>query len=341
MTPAAVVLPVKTPALVFALVSLAALPVAPAADLTGRYVVASLPAGTDAPIAQAAYAGTADITPRKQHASAVTWLPATGARRVRGLGLSDDDGTLGVSLSTGGEAYGVAIYHHAADTHEWQGRWITSLDSGATVGEIRFDDAGGSALIGRHRLVCRRPGSGSFEGAVNISPAGDDFLLTFEVDRTVLYRGLGIRLDADRLIVGWSFGSAPALAVYHPDPGGLLMGRRLSLRSGQPVVVREALAREGEDAMRLLPAAARTDPALLRASADATLEPGSPEIKTWTYDDLQARHGADGWARRWLDEQLTPEERSLLELAERRRRKPAAGRTIGEIIDAERRRSGE
>lgn len=90
--------------------------------------------------------------------------------------------------------------------------------------------------------------------------------------------------------------------------------------------------------MRLLPADARTDPALLRASANADLEPGSPEVKTWTYDDLQTRHGADGWARRWLDEQLTPEERNLLQRAARRRR-PTAGRTIGDLIAEERRRS--
>ncbi len=157
----------------------------------------------------------------------------------------------------------------------------------------------------------------------------------------MLYRGLGILLDADRLIVGWSFGSAPALAVYRAEPGGLLAGRRLSLRAGQSVVIREALAREGEEAMRLLPVAARTDPAMLRAAADATLEPGSPEIKTWGYDDLQTRHGADGWARRWLDEQLTSDERNLLERAVRRRRKPAAGRTVGEIINDERRRNGD
>ncbi len=312
-------------------------------EIAGRYVVATLPAAPDAPVAQAAYAGTAEITPGK-HVSRVTWQPAaSGARRLRGLGLSDDDGTLGISLATGGSAYGVALYRHSAAANQWQGRWITSIDSGGTMGEIHFDDAGsGGALPGRHRLVCRRPGSGSFEGAVNITPQGDDFLLTFEVDHTVLYRGLGILLDPDRLIVGWSFGSAPAVAVYRPGPDGLLAGRRVSLRGGQPQVVREALAREGEEAMRLLPAAARTDPALLRASADAELEPGSPEIKTWTYDDLQAQHGADGWARRWLEEQLTPDERSLLERAVRRRRPPGApGRTVGELIEAERRRRGE
>ena len=80
---------------------------------------------------------------------------------------------------------------------------------------------------------------------------------------------------------------------------------------------------------------------MLRAVADATLEPGSPDIKAWIYDDLQTRHGPDGWARRWLDEQLTPEERVLLERAVRRRRKPTAGRTVGELIDTERHRTGE
>ena len=314
-----------------------------AADFAGRYVVAVLPAAADAPVAQATFSGTVDVTPRRGRVSTVVWQPATtGARRVRGLGLSDDDGTLGVSVATGGAAYGVAIYHHVAGSHEWQGRWITSLDGGGAVGDIRFDDAEGSTLVGRHRLVCRRPGSGSFEGAVSIVARGDDYSLTFEGDRTVLYRGVGILLDKDRLVVGWSFGSAPSLAVYRPEPSGLFTGRRISARAGQSVAIREALAREGEEAMRLLPAAARTDPALLRASADAELEPGSPEIKAWTYDDLQAQHGTDGWARRWLDEQLTPEERRLLERATHRRRaKPTAGRTIGALIDEERRRSGE
>ncbi len=331
---------VKSRVLAAVLVWLSALPPASAADLAGRYVVATLPTA-DAPVAQAAYAGTADITPRKLHVSAVTWQPAaTGAPRLRGLGLSDDDGALGVSLATGGAAYGVAIYHHIPGSHEWQGRWITSLDGGGNVGDIRFDDEGSNTLPGRHRLVCRRPGSGGFEGAVSITSRGDDFLLAFEGDHTVLYRGVGILLDPDRLVVGWSFGSAPALAVYRADPSGLLTGRRVSSRPGQPMAIREALAREGEDAMRLLPAAARTDPALLRASADADLEPGSPEVKTWTYDDLQARHGVDGWARRWMDEQLTPEERNLLQRATRRR-KPTAGRTIGALIEEERRRSGE
>ena len=325
------------------MVCLVGLPIARAAadTLAGRYVVATLPAGADAPVADATYAGTVEITPHK-HASTVVWQPAaTGARRLRGLGLSDADGALGVSLSTGGAAYGVAVYHHATDAGEWQGRWLTSLDTGGTVGEIRFDAPGNTPLLGRHRLFCQRPGSGSFEGAVVVTALGDDYGLAFEVDRTVLYRGLGVLLDHDRLFVAWSFGSAPALAVYRPDADHLVTGRRVTVRAGQPAVVREALAREGEDAMRLLPAAARTDPALLRAAADAELEPGSPEIKSWSYDDLQARHGADGWARRWLEEQLTPEERSLLDRAVRRRRKPGVNPTIGELIEAERRRRGE
>ncbi len=146
---------VPTAALILASCSLGALTIGAAPDLAGRYVVAILPTAADAPVAQATFAGTVDITLRRPRVSAVSWLPSTvGARRQRGLGLSDDDGALGVSISTGGAAYGVAIYRHTTGSGTWQGRWITSLDSGGTLGEIRFD--GPAAAASRARSTALR-----------------------------------------------------------------------------------------------------------------------------------------------------------------------------------------
>ncbi len=315
------------------------IPHAHAADLAGRYLVASLPNTSEATLASAIYAGTTDIAARN-HGYAVTWHLRNSARRLRGLGFPDADNLVGVSISTGGAAYGVAIYRRVDAAHEWQGRWISSIDSGNVVGEIRFDDPGDHVLPGRHHLVCRRPGSGGFEGAVNITAVGENYALTFETDRTVLYRGVGILIDKDRLVVGWSFGSPPALAAYRLNAEGLLTGRRVNPRAQEPTV-RDVLARDGDEALRLLPVAARTDPALIPSDADASLEPGSPEIKGWNYEDLTERYGADGWARRWLDEQLTVEEHALLDGALKRRRRRVSSKlpphpTIGQLIEEQR-----
>ena len=253
----------------------------------------------------------------------------------------------GVSLATGGIAYGVAIYRHSTEEHCWHGQWITSIDAGSTPGEIRFDDEGGRSPLGRHRLHCARPGAGGFEGTVTIAAEGTDFRLTFAVDGATLYRGAGILLDDGRLVVGWSFGSAPAVAVYRVSPEGLLIGRRLSLRGGQATVNVETLARSGDDAARLLPAAARIDPALVPPDVDAGIEPDAPEVKTWVYEELMDRYNADGWAERWLEGQLTPEEYAWLQRAVRRRRgRDAQGHaathaTIGDLIEQERRRNDE
>lgn len=314
-------------------------------EFAGHYVVASLPATSGATLSSAIYAGTADVAAR-QHGYSVTWHLRQSAKRLRGLGMTDAADLLGVSLVTGGAVNGLGIYHHSAEAHAWQGHWITSLDSGGTVGEIRFDDNGGGSLLGRHPLFCRRPGSGSFEGAVNITAQGANYLLTFEVGRSVLYRGVGILLDdGNRLVVGWSFGSPPALAVYQMNADGLFNGRRVNPRAEESTV-REVFARDGEDALRLLPIAARTDPSQVPGDVDASLEPGSPEIKHWNYDDLMTRYGGDGWGDRWLDEQLTPEEHALLHGALKRRRTPrVAARlphpTIGELIDAQRQRTAD
>ena len=315
---------------------------AAAAEFTGHYVVASIPATSGATLASAIYAGTADITTR-HHGYGMNWHLRDSSRLLRGLGLKDADDLLGVSLVTGGVVNGIGIYHHSAEAHNWQGRWITSLDSGGTVGEISFDDNGNNSLLGSHPLFCRRPGSGSFEGTVTITAQEANYLLTFSVGRSVLYRGVGVLLeDGNRLVVGWSFGSPPALAVYQANADGLFTGRRINPRA-QESTVREVLAHEGEDTLRLLPVAARPDPSLVPSDVDASLEPGSPEIKHWNYDDLMARYGEDGWGGRWLDEQLTPEERALLNGALKRRRNPRVVAkqthpTIGELIEAQRQR---
>ena len=312
-----------------------------ASDMSGRYVVASLPAKTGAPLSEATYGGVADITSHR-HTSSVVWHLAAETRRLRGIALMEDDDLLGVSLATGGIAYGVAVYRHFPAEHRWRGQWITSIDSGSTPGEISFDDEGGTSLPGRHRLHCARPGAGSFEGMVTITAEGTDFRLGFAADGAALYRGAGILLDDGRLVVGWSFGSAPAVAVYRVNADGLLVGRRLSLRGGQATVNVETLARSGDDAARLLPVAARVDPALVPPDVDAGMEPDAPDVKTWVYEDLMDRYNADGWAERWLEGQLTPEEYARLQRAVRRRHGHAAARsTIGDLIEQERQRAEE
>jgi hypothetical protein len=350
-------------ALALAVGLLLARPVPAAADLAGQYVAAD----QATPPAEV-FGGTVDLAPRR-HGYAVTWHLVDGARRLRGLGLRDGDDLLAVSIATGGAANGVQVFHRAAGTQAWRGAWITSIDGAGVVGEIAFDTDG--PLAGKHPLHCRRPGAGSFEGAVDIAPRGDDFLLTFTLAHSVIYRGLGIRVDDNRLAVAWSFGSSPALALYRLGADGMLTGRRLALRGGRAVNTDEHLARAGADAARLLPpaviAAANaangngvggdggTPPkpafgALSPAESAllAMMEPGAPAVKDWNYDELQRRYGAEGWADRWLAEQLTPEENALLKAAVRRRSRTRLGpkdkpgdadqRTVGQLIEAERQR---
>jgi hypothetical protein len=153
----------------------------------------------------------------------------------------------------------------------------------------------------------------------------------------------------------------------------LFTGRRVALRSGQTIVTEERFARQGADAARLLPAAvvqagsAVGDPGsgggpdlpapafgALSAAESALLtmmEPGAPSVKTWNYDDLQRRYGADGWADRWLAEQLTPDENALLKQALRQRTRARARErdraraaaldrlTVGELIESARARA--
>ena len=351
------------------------LPGTVAADgLGGRHVVApAAPAAAAGPAASPAapvpetYGGTVDIAAR-HHGYAVTWHPANGAARLRGLGLRDGDDLLGVSLATGGAAYGVQIFHRSSDGHEWRAPWITSIDGAASVGEITLRLDG--PLLGRHPMTCRRPGAGSFEAAVEIAARGDDYLLTFYLEHSVLYRGVGVLLDGNRLVVGWSFGSSPAVAVYRIGADGLFTGRRVALRSGQAAVTGERFAHEGADAARLLPAGIARGEAAPGADGGedssppafgalspaesallAMMEPGAPLVKDWNYDELQRRYGADGWADRWLAEQLTPEESALLRTAVRRRDRARTRekdkdkvaaldrQTVGELIAAARQRA--
>ncbi len=326
------------------------LPAASSAEPSGRYVMATNEND------QEVYGGAVSISARK-NAYEMDWQLAGEYRSLHGLGLLDDHELLGVSLSTGGGAYGVAVYHRGKNDSQWQGRWVTSIDGASNVGDISFD--AGSTLVGTHSLTCKRPGVGSFVGTVEVVAKGSDYLLTFLLGHSVLYKGLGVLSGDGRLIVGWSFGSAPALAVYHYNAEGSLTGRRLALRSnGQVVSTSERMAREGEVAARLLPVAAHgnleeqseagplpgafgtlTDPVL------AVLEPNPPLVKHMTYEQLQ-KAGPDGWADRWLAGQLSPEERADLasarqRLADGRRGKgkgaPSADsqKTIGELIDAE------
>ena len=324
-----------------------------AADLAGRYVMATNASGD-----QEVYGGSVSVLSRR-NAYEMDWQLASGYRSIHGLGLLEDRELLGVSVSTGGGAYGIAVYRHGKNDPQWKGRWVTSIDGAANVGEISFD--AGSTLVGTHALTCKRPGVGSFVGTVQIEAKGNDYLLTFLLGHAVLYKGLGVLSGDGRLVVGWSFGSTPALAVYRYGSEGTLTGRRLSLTSkGQVTSTTERMAREGEVAARLLPVAAHgnleeqfeagplpgafgtvTDPVL------AVLEPNPPLVKQMTYDQLQ-KAGPDGWAERWLAGQLSPEDRADLASARQRLADTSRGKgkgaavsstkTIGELIDGERQR---
>lgn len=236
---------------------------APPDPLTGRYVVAESSVESGDPAGQ-----TVDIAPRNRGYS-VTWRTggtvgangrARGGSTRRGLAFRDGD-LLGVSLATGGPAHGVGIYKVEDGGRRWRGRWVTSIDGASAPGEIVFETANGE-LSGRHTLHGRREGGGSFDGTVTVTAraAGEtDYSLSFTVGGVTVYRGVGVR-RGDRLVVGWSFGSAPSLAVYEIGADGKLDGRRLTTRTAEAATT-ERLAPfagdgTGSDGLLLLPAPA-------------------------------------------------------------------------------------
>ena len=340
-------------ALAFAGASVAA---SSAAEIGGRYAT---PASADG-----SPSGEARVLEITAHRNAYALLyPAEGSRRKRhGWGLLDGD-QLAVAVSTGGPAYGVAIYHHDAGEHAWSGPWISSLDGGALLGRIRFDD--GAALEGRHAVFCVRPGAGSVSGTVEIKPAADGYQLTFNLGRVVYYRAVGLLLPGDRLAVSWSFGSAPEIATYQVDGNGSLTEHRFAwtavagnapaarfepITDEQYSAVMNSLARpsgSGSSQMPLFanPADTVTEE-LPGGDTDAAppVGPAAPQVKAWSYGALMRQYGNDGWAERWLERQLTLEELTLLHAALRRHKvrgsadQDAESRSIGTMIDEERAR---
>ena len=248
------------------LVAVSLLHAGPPDPLAGRYVVAESESSVESgdPAGQ-----TVDITPRNRGYSVLWRTGGTvgpngrtrGGSTRRGLALRDGD-LLGVSLATGGPAYGVAVYRAEDGGKRWRGRWVTSIDGAAAPGEIVFETGNGE-LLGRHPLRGRRDGGGAFEGSVNVAAQGaggtGDYLLGFTVGGATVYRGVGIR-RGDRLVVGWSFGSAPSLAVYAVGPGGQLDGRRLTTRATDAGTAERLAPSSGEgtgtgaDGLLLLPA---------------------------------------------------------------------------------------
>ena len=287
--------------------------------------------------------GTVDIDLRRA-AYTANWR-LDNARPLRGLGLSEGNDLLGVSLYTGGIAHGLAIYRRADGGKRWLGHWITSIDSAANVGVMDFEaDPKQPTLAGKHHFSGHRVSTGQFDGTVTMYPQGEDFLLTFTTSGgATLYRGVGI-LRGERLVVAWSFGSSPSLAVYNLGENGELNGRRLSLRSRgvlQPTPERLLPA----DAVIVAggPAPGKDKERRPDAGAMSASEPGAPPVKSISYNDLMTRYGSDGWAERWLDGQLTSDELRLLGLAVRRHRAgdPATetlgARTVAQLIDEQRR----
>ena len=240
-------------------------PAAPPDPLTGRYVVAESSVESGDPAGQ-----TVEIAPRNRGYS-VVWRTggtvgangrARGGSTRRGLAFRDGD-LIGVSLATGGPAHGVGIYKAEDGGRRWRGRWVTSIDGASAPGEIVFETGGSGTLLGRHPLHGRRDGGGSFEGSVTVTArdgaGAENYALSFTVGGVTVYRGLGIR-RGDRLVVGWSFGSAPSLAVYEVGADGKLDGRRLTTRTAEAATTERLAPFAGEgtgtDGLLLLPAPA-------------------------------------------------------------------------------------
>ena len=103
-----------------------------AAEIAGRYA-AQTPADASAPDgAGGAGPQIVEITPHR-NAYTVSYQSGASRHKRHGWGLLDAD-ELVVAVSTGGAAYGAAIYHHDAAEHTWSGPWISSLDGGCFAG---------------------------------------------------------------------------------------------------------------------------------------------------------------------------------------------------------------
>ncbi|MBV9126904.1 MAG: hypothetical protein JO117_02330, partial [Verrucomicrobia bacterium] len=225
---------------------------AAAEPLSGRwYLLAKSPANSSGNAAQNITAvGTLDLLARPSTVLANWHLessPTTGsrARNLRGFGLPVEgtgDNLLAISLRTGGPAYGVTVYQREGP--RWHGRWVTSIDSARTVGEMWIENPEGP-LAGKHRFTGERSGTGHFEGVVSIAAKSDEmFTLTYAVGGVVVYRALGVLLAYQtRLAVAWSYGSAPALAIYRSavgNDGAQLTGRQFRLARGGDAISVEA-----------------------------------------------------------------------------------------------------
>lgn len=200
------------------------------AELPGRYF---LPEGSPAG------GGWLDVAVKQDPVCTLAWR-LDSEKRVRALGLSDSGRLLAASFNTGGAAHGLVVFRRTAAG--WGGRWITSIDGASTLGEMTID---GDALSGRHRFSGRGR-AGRFEGSVNISTRGAAYSMNFYGASGVpLYRGIGV-VNEGRLLVAWSFGSSPSLAVYAVDDKGLA-GSRFSFGRGQgdAVTAPERLTRDG------------------------------------------------------------------------------------------------
>lgn len=226
-------------------------------DPAGRYVIAKDLDQPATPRTGEPYAGTVDVKVRRGGVCTLNWRIRGDAtpRRLQGLGLWDKRSGVGgpllcASMNTGGAAYGLALYRRG-EKGRWQGSWVTSVDDGAELGEMRIDTGSDTAaLVGRHHLHGSRGRAGSFEGAVTIAAQGEFLELAYEVNGIPVYRGLGLLLPdpnnasvGERLVVAWSFGSVPALAIYSAQADGSLTGRRVSVRHGEPLIRNERLAR--------------------------------------------------------------------------------------------------
>ena len=217
-------------------------------------------------------------------------------------------------------------------------------------------------------MFCSRPGAGSVSGTVEIKPAANGYQLTFNLGRAVYFRGVGLPLPGDRLAVGWSFGSAPELATYQTAADGALIEHHVSWtpHPGSPAegelrpisddqyfaAMNQGTPGQGRGSSTMPLFASPTgpiggelpagEPSAASDAAASLLGPAAPQVKAWSYPALQRQYGADGWAERWLERQLTAEEHRLLNAALRQHEvhgnaaQDVENRSIGTLIEEQR-----